>query len=459
MGRALVLGLGKSGAAAARLLQRQGWHVEVQDNSTSAALVEQQAALTGLGIQVRLGQPFVAPAPLPDLVVVSPGVPWDEPLLVQLRAQGVDVVGEMGLAWRYLRAYPWVGITGTNGKTTTTCLVSAILTAAGYRAPACGNIGMPACDLVDQAWDWVVAEISSFQIESSPEIAPQIGLWTTFTPDHLDRHYTLENYCRIKTHLLAQSQVKIFNGDDPFLRAHFAQRWPDMIWTSTQGRGHLPPSSQPGIYIEDQQVMMEGQVLLALRDFRMPGRHNLQNLLLAIAAAQVIGVSPDVMAQAMREFRGVPHRLEVLGVHQGITYINDSKATNYDAAQVGLASMTEPTILLAGGKAKAGDDRQWLQTIQEKAAGVVLFGAAATDFAQRLKNIGYTSFIVVNNLAEAIVAAQALAQHTGARVILLSPACASFDQYPNFEARGDHFRELFQNLRRQSREPGCHLDP
>lgn len=446
MGRALVLGLGKSGTAAARLLQRQGWQVTVLDHSVSAALREQQAALQALGIQVGLGQPFAVPDPLPDLVVVSPGVPWDEPVLVHLRGQGVDVVGEMGLAWRHLQSYPWVGITGTNGKTTTTCLVSAMLTAAAYRAPACGNIGMPACDLVGQDWDWIVAEISSFQIESSPELAPRIGIWTTFTPDHLDRHYTLENYCRIKTHLLAQSQVRICNGDDPFLRTHLVGRWPEIIWTSTQGRATLPPSERPGFYIENGQVYHEGQVLFALPDFPLPGRHNQQNLLLAIAAAQVIGVPPEVMTQAMRRFPGVPHRLEVVGVHEGITYINDSKATNYDAAQVGLASMTEPTIVLVGGKAKAGDDRLWLQTIQEKAAGVVLFGAAAAALAQRLQSTGYRSWVVVRDLAEAVTAARELAHQTGARVILLSPACASFDQYPNFEARGDHFRQLFQKI-------------
>ncbi|MEN9228234.1 MAG: cyanophycin synthetase, partial [Gloeomargarita sp. HHBFW_bins_205] len=208
----------------------------------------------------------------------------------------------------------------------------------------------------------------------------------------------------------------------------------------------LPPSERPGFYIENGQVYHEGQVLFALPDFPLPGRHNQQNLLLAIAAAQVIGVPPEVMTQAMRRFPGVPHRLEVVGVHEGITYINDSKATNYDAAQVGLASMTEPTIVLVGGKAKAGDDRLWLQTIQEKAAGVVLFGAAAAALAQRLQSTGYRSWVVVRDLAEAVTAARELAHQTGARVILLSPACASFDQYPNFEARGDHFRQLFQKI-------------
>ncbi len=447
MARALVLGLGKSGMAAARLLQRQGWQVEVQDSSISAALIQQKSALAKLGMTIHLGQPLAIPNPLPELVVVSPGVPWDVPILEQLRGQGVDVVGEMGLAWRSLCTYPWVGITGTNGKTTTTSLVSAILHTAGYRTPACGNIGNPACDLVGQEVDWIVAEISSFQIESSPEIAPRIGVWTTFTPDHLNRHYTLENYCRIKAHFLAQSQIKILNGDDPYLRANFPGRWPDIIWTSTQGWDCLPPSPKPGIYIQNNQVLVAGKAIFCLDDFTMPGIHNRQNLLLAIAVANVLEIAPEIITQAIRQFPGVPHRLEVLGVHEGITYINDSKATNYDAAQVGLASMTAPTILIAGGQAKTGDDRGWLATIQQQAAGVVLFGAAADTFAQRLTSMNYQPFLRVENLAEAVTAAQTLARQTDAAIILLSPACASFDQYPNFEARGDHFRQLFHDLR------------
>ena len=291
-----------------------------------------------------------------------------------------------------------------------------------------------------------MAEVSSFQIESSPEIAPKIGVWTTFTPDHLNRHHNLANYCQIKTHLLTQSQVKILNGDDAYLRANFPQRWPDIIWTSMRGYEHLPPSEKPGIYIQEEQVMIAGKVIFDLDNFTMPGNHNRQNLLLAIAVAQVLEIPPEVIAKAMRDFPGVPHRLEVLGVHQGITYINDSKATNYDAAQVGLASMTAPTILLAGGQAKTGDDQGWLQMIQERAVGVVLFGAAALQFGERLRSIQYTNFVVVHDLAEAVTAAQELAQQTGAKTILLSPACASFDQYPNFEARGEHFRRLFQGL-------------
>jgi UDP-N-acetylmuramoylalanine--D-glutamate ligase len=446
MAKALVLGLGKSGMAAARLLQRQGWQVEAQDSYISAALTQQKAELEALRISTTLGQPFAVPAPPPDLVVVSPGVPWDVPILQQLRAQGIDVVGEMGLAWRSLCAYPWVGITGTNGKTTTTSLVAAILHEAGYRAPACGNIGTPACDLVGQDVDWIVAEISSFQIESSPQIAPHIGVWTTFTPDHLDRHYTLENYFQIKAHLLNQSQVKILNGDDPYLRENLPQKWPDAIWTSIRGSDSLPPSQKSGIYIQNEQVIVAGKTIFSLDNFSMLGCHNRQNLLLAIAVAHVLKIPSEIISRAMSKFPGVPHRLEVLGVHDGITYINDSKATNYDAAQVGLASMTAPTILLAGGQPKIGEDHNWLQTIQKQALGVVLFGAAAESFAQRLMSIHYTAFTSVDNLTEAVSVAQKLAHETGAKVILLSPACASFDQYPNFEARGDHFRQLFNDL-------------
>jgi len=206
-----IIGLGTSGLAAARLLKTQGWTVTLQDRSDTSLLREQQIQLAIEGITVSLGQPYDPSQEefIPKLVVVSPGVPWDLPGLNQARNLGIEVIGEMALAWRNLQDFPWVGITGTNGKTTTTALVAAIFQTAGLSAPACGNIGYAACELAlnySQGKipkpDWVIAELSSYQIESSPEVAPQIGIWTTFTPDHLARHYTLENYFHIKFILL-----------------------------------------------------------------------------------------------------------------------------------------------------------------------------------------------------------------------------------------------------------------
>ncbi|MGC8714325.1 MAG: Mur ligase family protein [Leptodesmis sp.] len=204
MPNACVIGLGKSGVAAARLLKREGWQVTINDRGTSSALQQQQQGLATEGITVNLGMAFDPEVLQPDLVVVSPGVPWDVPGLIRSRELGIATIGEMELAWRYLQDIPWVGITGTNGKTTTTALTAAIFQAAGFRAPAFGNIGLAACEVVlaKEKPDWAIAELSSYQIEASPSIAPKIAIWTTFTPDHLNRHKTLERYYSIKAHLL-----------------------------------------------------------------------------------------------------------------------------------------------------------------------------------------------------------------------------------------------------------------
>ncbi|NER04434.1 MAG: UDP-N-acetylmuramoyl-L-alanine--D-glutamate ligase, partial [Okeania sp. SIO3C4] len=214
-----IIGLGKSGVAAARLLKKNGWEVELSDRNTSDSLEQQQQQLTQEGITVKLGYSFEPETSL-DLVVVSPGVPWDIPPLQRARESGIETIGEMELAWRYLKSSPWVGITGTNGKTTTTALVAAIFQTAGLNAPACGNIGYAACELalLETPPDWVIAEISSYQIESSSTLAPQIGVWTTLTPDHLSRHHTIENYFNIKASLLNRSQIQVFNSDDSYMR-------------------------------------------------------------------------------------------------------------------------------------------------------------------------------------------------------------------------------------------------
>jgi UDP-N-acetylmuramoylalanine--D-glutamate ligase len=454
MGNACVIGLGKSGLAAARLLRAEGFGVTLSDRNDSEPLREQQQQLAQEGIQVRLGDRFTPDtsncSSPPDLIVVSPGVPWDIPGLVEARSRGLDVVGELALARRYLSEVPWLCITGTNGKTTTTALVAAIFEAAGRCAPACGNIGYAACEMAygvrhgDLQLDWAIAELSSYQIEAGWELKPQIALWTTFTPDHLSRHKTLENYYDIKAHLLDQAEQKILNGDDPHLRQTLAGRWPDAHWTSIQGREALLGSPEQGAYLANDWVVYQDQPIVRASSLKMQGRHNQQNLLMAVAAARLAGIEPEAIAEAIRTFPGVPHRLEHLGQWQGISFINDSKATNYDAAEVGLASVEAPAVLLAGGEAKEGEDAGWLAQIQSRAAGVVLFGAAADAFAARLRSLGYDRFECVQTLDQAVLAATAIAQTTQAKTILLSPACASFDRYPNFEARGDHFRSLCQ---------------
>ncbi|NJK99025.1 MAG: UDP-N-acetylmuramoyl-L-alanine--D-glutamate ligase [Spirulinaceae cyanobacterium SM2_1_0] len=454
MPRAQIVGLGRSGVAAARLLQQAGWHVELSDRNDTATLQTLAQSLRTAGIMVKLGYSLVlSPGCEPDAIIVSPGVPWDLPVLVAARDRGIDTLGEMELAWRHLQTVPWVAITGTNGKTTTTALTAAMFQAAGLQAPACGNIGYAACELAIQqhppqppVYDWIVAEISSYQIESSRELAPQIGIWTTFSPDHLQRHYTLENYQAIKASLLQRSRQQIFNGDDPHLRQAGCATWPDAYWTSVQGRENLLVPPERGVYIEAGQIVAFGEAIAPVASLRMLGVHNQQNLLLAVGAARLAGIDAEAIARAIAAFPGVPHRLELVAVEQGIEFVNDSKATNYDAAQVGLAAVPPGAILIAGGEAKAGDDRQWLATIRQRAAAVMLIGAAAPTFAQALDRAGYSDWEILETLDEAVPRSLTRAHELGAKTVLFSPACASFDQYQSFEQRGEHFRRLCRQL-------------
>ncbi|MGM3306218.1 UDP-N-acetylmuramoyl-L-alanine--D-glutamate ligase [Anabaena sp. WFMT] len=468
MPEAIVIGLGKSGVAAARLLKQEGWEVELNDSSTSPTLLKQQQELAIEKIPVKLGHtPDLNNTHLPKLIVVSPGVPWDIPILVKARELGIETIGEMELAWRNLQNIPWVGITGTNGKTTTTALTAAIFQAAGFNAPACGNIGLAACEValanmsiegddqnpiqnpkskIQNRYDWIIGELSSYQIESSVTLSPRIGIWTTFTPDHLARHKTLENYYNIKAKLLNNSQLQIFNGDDSYLSKIGLSDWPNAYWTSVKGQDFL--IGEKGFYIENGWVIEKlsstsaPTPIVEVSALRMVGEHNQQNLLMSVAAARLAGIDVNAISHAVREFPGVPHRLEHICTWEGIDFINDSKATNYDAAEVGLSSVKSPAILIAGGEAKAGDDTNWLTKIQAKAAAVVLIGNAAPAFAQRLQEVGYTNFEIVETMEKAVPKSAELAKLHQASVVLLSPACASFDQYPNFEIRGDHFRQL-----------------
>ncbi|NDJ21707.1 UDP-N-acetylmuramoyl-L-alanine--D-glutamate ligase [Nostoc sp. B(2019)] len=466
MSKAHVIGLGKSGVAAARLLQREGWEVELSDRTISETLLQQQQELSAEQITVKLGQSLeLNGANLPQLIVVSPGVPWDIPVLIQARELGIETIGEMELAWRHLQSLPWVGITGTNGKTTTTALIAAIFQAAGLNAPACGNIGYAACEVAlsqgnrgvgedklilssssSPSLDWVIAEVSSYQIESSNTLAPRIGIWTTFTPDHLSRHKSLENYYNIKAKLLHQSKFQVFNGDDGYLSKLGQSHWPDAYWTSVKGKDSL--IGEQGFYIENGWVVEKLTAhsapapVVEVSALRMVGEHNQQNLLMAVAAARLAGIGCDAIARAIREFPGVAHRLEHICTWESIDFINDSKATNYDAAEVGLASVKSPAILIAGGEAKAGDDTGWLAKIRSSTAAVLLIGSAAPAFAQRLQEVGYHSYEIVETMERAVIKSAELAKQYHASVVLLSPACASFDQYPNFEVRGDHFRQL-----------------
>lgn len=453
----VVVGLGRSGIGAARLLKALGSEVLVLEKAENDACRQKSADLRQQGIDVQLGQPLEISSFEPwlnqiDQVVISPGISWTHPTLEALRTRGVPVKGEMALAWESLRECPWIGITGTNGKTTVTHLLHHVLSHGGLEAPMAGNVGYSAAELAlgclegsTPLPDWVVMEMSSYQIEAATKVAPRIGIWTTLTPDHLERHGSLDVYRAIKRGLLERSQLAILNHDDPEIsRTHSSWGQNRVSWVST-GR-ECSDTATARLRVSDDGWVYEGKQRLFCSDaLAMPGEHNQQNMLLVTAAALEAGLRPETIESALRCFDGVPHRLESLGIIQGIAVFNDSKATNYDAAAVGLQSVPNPAVLLAGGQTKQGDAQLWLQLLKERSSAVVLFGAGADELRALIEASAFPGAVFTHKgLDAAVPHALELARQQQAASLLLSPACASFDQYSDFEARGNHFRELIE---------------
>jgi UDP-N-acetylmuramoylalanine--D-glutamate ligase len=454
----VVVGMGRSGIGAARLLASRGRKVLLLESKRTPELEHAAAQLRSEGVEVSLATPLIAEnlaiqGDGPDDVVISPGIAWDHPTLTALRQRGIPVRGELSVAWEATQGIPWIGITGTNGKTTVTHLVGHLLDQAGIDAPMAGNVGRSAAELVLERQSkgqappaWMVVELSSYQIEASPELRPRLGLWTTLTPDHLDRHGSLDNYRAIKRSLLNRSGCRILNADDPDLRAHAAS-WDQADWVTATPQEQWPLEIQPLVWITAGLVHSEAGPLFPADCLAMPGNHNRQNLLMATAVGLKLGLEAAVMESAFRCFPGVAHRLERIRELAGVGWYNDSKATNYDAAEVALAALPGPMVVLAGGQAKQGDPAAWLIALQQKAAAVVLFGAARRFLAGLLESSGYSGTVLeLENLIQAVPRARELAAQAGCRTVLLSPACASFDQYGDFEARGNHFRSLVEAL-------------
>ena len=450
----IVLGLGRSGISAAKLLRSEGKNVLVIENNSNEKLISISNKLKSEGINViLLGKPLQIDNFIPWLgnicsIIVSPGIDWEHIALKELRRKNINIKGELELSWERLNHIPSIGITGTNGKTTVTNMLNHILKLNNLNIDMGGNIGkalskiaLENAHIKHKKLDWLILELSSYQIESSPKVSPTIGIWTTFTPDHLERHHDLETYFKIKLSLLEKSSIRIYNSDDKYLYSK-RKELPKGTWIGINHQSFY--SHNPKFWIDKEGYIFEGQKkLFKSSTLKIPGKHNLQNLLLAIAAAREIGIDHLSIAQSINSFKSIPHRLEYLGTIDNLSFYNDSKATNFDSSITGLRSIPNPIILLAGGIQKQGDDQPWIKQIKQSTRGIVLFGHSGKNLREALLVSSYTGEIIVKqNLEEAIIASVDMARKTNSKSILLSPAGASFDQYQNFEERGDHFKKL-----------------
>jgi UDP-N-acetylmuramoylalanine--D-glutamate ligase len=441
--RVLVVGLGKSGVASALFMKAHGAKVTVSDTKSGDELRNEIPVLLDHGITVETGGHGDRTFRGQDLIVVSPGVPVDAPPLVQARALGEAVIGEIELAAQFLPG-PIVAITGSNGKTTTTTLTGEIMTAAGFPALVGGNIGTPAISLAERAKPEtvIVLEISSFQLETIQTFRPKVAVVLNVTPDHLDRHRTFEIYAGAKARIFENQQTSDFavlNADDPTCVAMGSRTRAQVFWFSRSKEVQLGAWTHAGnILFRDASGQRE---ILQVSEIPLKGAHNLENVLAAVCAGALMGCAPEKIRQAVRDFKAVEHRLEFVATIRGVDYYNDSKATNVDATIKALESFPAHIHLILGGKDKGSDYTVLNHLLQQRVKRVYTIGAAAAKIESQIKG---PEVVHAETLENAIRKANAVAQ-TG-DVILLAPACASFDQFKSYEHRGRIFKEIVQTL-------------
>lgn len=442
-----VIGLGRSGFAAARLLSVHGAHVVVLDDKTPeklAAWIEKTKDLAH--VRLMLGGLETSTVLSSDLVVVSPGVPANHPVLAQAREKGITVIGEMELSFGYCPA-PVAAITGTNGKTTTTTLAAAMLNAGGRKAVACGNIGKAFAETVFElsSDDWAVLEVSSFQLETIEEFRPQVAAVLNVTPDHLDRHEDMQDY--------VETKGRIFENQKPEDAAilNISDKYTPIYSSLVKSRLYLfgfpgdKGAFRPGCYVVGDHIELLGRPLIKVSQLRIPGPHNLENACAAALMASLCGVDDPAIARTLADFTGVEHRLEPAGEIHGVKFVNDSKGTNVDSVLKALESFDKPIVLILGGRDKAGDFTRLAPLVKEKVTRIVAFGECKHKVVQQLSPAA--TVVEAGTLEETVNGAYAASEKGG--VVLFSPGCASFDMFQNYEDRGRQFKAVVQKMAQQ----------
>ncbi len=445
--KVLVVGAGKSGLAAARFLAGKKALVVLSDARSPVypggelARLEEEGVLLALG-----GYPAVKPG-LFDMVVLSPGVPLTEAPARDAKENAITLTGELELAYSFARA-PIVAVTGTNGKTTTTTLIGEIFKKSGLNTLVGGNIGLPLVNEVEQysSGSIIVAEVSSFQLETIISFKPKAAVILNITPDHLDRHGSMAGYVEAKARLFANQDpgdFTVLNYDDPLTAGLGGKTGGCVIFFS---RRH---ELESGVFVKSEKIIVKNGVhqqdICRVNEIGIPGAHNLENALAAVAVAQAMGVDGSTVAGVLKEFKGVPHRLEFVAEVNGVKYINDSKGTNPSASIKALQSCGGPVVLIAGGKNKGSDFGEFAGFIKERARALVVLGQSAELIAAAARARGFTGIQKAADLTEAVVLARRTAR--AGDTVLLSPACASWDMFKSFEERGDLFKKIVCNLK------------
>jgi UDP-N-acetylmuramoylalanine--D-glutamate ligase len=445
--RVLVVGLARTGVVTSLFSAGYGATVTATDEKPEAQLAEAARKLRASGVTVELGGHRPEIFAEQDLIVVSPGVPAKLPELEAARARGIPVWSEIELAWRLLRG-KLIAITGSNGKTTTTSLVAHILKTANIPTLVGGNIGVPLLALVESSMDTTVtvAEISSFQLETMEAFRPEIGVLLNLTPDHLDRHSSFEEYARAKMRMFEnqlERDAAVLNADDPEITRRMPSRG-HIYWFSREKR------VAEGAFLRDNQIFfrLEGaEVALARRDdIPLRGEHNVENVLAACAAAYLAGADPAAIANGVKSFQGVEHRLEFVANVGGVNFYNDSKATNVDATVKAIEAFPGPLIVILGGKDKGSPYEPLREPLRQRARLAVVIGAAAEKIASELGDAVAVEPAGTMERAVRIALDRAMPGDT----VLLAPACSSFDQFENYEHRGHVFKELVARLEKKS---------
>ncbi|MDO8700460.1 MAG: UDP-N-acetylmuramoyl-L-alanine--D-glutamate ligase [Deltaproteobacteria bacterium] len=434
--KVLVLGLARTGSECARFLDNEGANVLVSDRRNEQELAPEMTSLAGLPIRYLLGGEEREWLTGVDLVVPSPGVPEDNRLLKEAAKQRIPVLSEIELAYRFFRA-PLLAITGTNGKSTTTTLVGEMLKASGRKVFVGGNLGAPFIGALSGDWEWGIIEVSSFQLEWVEEFRPRIAVLLNLTEDHLDRYPDFQAYSAAKERIFAAqtaADVAILNRDDPLVWA-----MGERLRARVVSFGFAEVDN--GVFAAaDEIVWRDGssEERFPLRHVKIQGVHNEENMMAAVAAAKSAAIERDVIQRTLEAFPGLEHRLEFVRQKDGVRYYNDSKGTNVGAVVKSVAGFSAPVILLAGGVDKGGDYGMLRDGIKQKVRRLILFGAAKQIIAAALGDL--TETVIVNDIQSAVRDAAAHAQPGD--VVLLSPACSSFDQFQNYAERGKVFKAL-----------------